>query len=864
MDNALPKTSLSVKVPPPSVEITSPKGVSASPAPVSSGLPRSPSPTPGMAGRSGMFSPGPPGTPGVPPTTPGTRGSILTPSMAGKSDMAVLRFMKRLDEHRDLVNRLRSGMVVESTVAEELESMDILKKRAMVNSLALVLSNAKALQKQQDAIIQMAAAMSGTRDLISMASLFASRCAALLNADFARVFVLDREEGKLRCVADCKADLNNSATFIMPSKAHANVPQVPLRPEDRLPDMPMSIAGYVVTAGRHHLTVDAAKDPRYVQLVDGPARSLLTTLLPLKPSHNDKEIYKPMAGQKVADQLEGVIGVLQLRRGKTIGFNKNEEAFVKMITSVVGPAMAARTFSLERRMQLQGEVDKVKRKLEVAHEGLLGALDHRSLMRRVTDIAPQMIRCDAAILYLMDETTGELYCAPCVATGSVGERFSLSTSIAGQAALQKHVISMSTAKGNLHLMLADSARQHRIGMKMAGILAIPILVPDGTRRNTSLPGGTQPDAGGLATATSNSNSDSPGPALSDVLGVLMLARYQPMHIEDDLDPASIAAAVTARLTTPTVSSAARAASPTAAGAAASNSAAAAAAVLAVPTPDAAIATFTRRVTIGNPNAVELPQPATFSPADISTGKLLVMIVQQALMSALTCKHVLEEVHDVNTRKDRLETLLTTASLANSSLTPHLVFENILLAAKSIAKAEFARVFLVDDEKQRVFSYGQMEGPPGPVGAWREKYATRLEPSSIVGECASLGVVMNVRDTTDHHRFNPAVDASPSGVTRATLCVPVFEPLSSNWRHSIHSEVLCVIQLINKLNTMPLYFSEDDEASIRAFSELAYYAIKNSANYLKHCRSQLGQITPELADWQLLFQRKDVATSKMGI
>merc|ERR1719498_953034 len=99
-------------------------------------------------------------------------------------------------------------------------------------------------------------------------------------------------------------------------------------------------------------------------------------------------------------------------------------------------------------------------------------------------------------------------------------------------------------------------------------------------------------------------------------------------------------------------------------------------------------------------------------------------------------------------------------------------------AKSLLGAEAASVFLVDSEKQELYSTVNSTGDEIRVPI----------TSGIAGHVARTGESLSISDAYADPRFNRSNDAKTGFKTNGILCVPL---------KSKRGEVIGVVQLINK-------------------------------------------------------------------
>jgi HD-GYP domain-containing protein (c-di-GMP phosphodiesterase class II) len=133
---------------------------------------------------------------------------------------------------------------------------------------------------------------------------------------------------------------------------------------------------------------------------------------------------------------------------------------------------------------------------------------------------------------------------------------------------------------------------------------------------------------------------------------------------------------------------------------------------------------------------------------------------------------------------------------------------ILAASKRVVDADRCSLFLVDRERQELWTkVAQGMGVKEiriPLGR------------GIAGAVATSGQAINLSDAYADPRFNPAVDKQTGYHTKAILCVPM---------RSVEGEVVGVVQALNK--TTGDHFDSDDEELLSALGGQAAAAVNNA-------------------------------------
>lgn len=165
----------------------------------------------------------------------------------------------------------------------------------------------------------------------------------------------------------------------------------------------------------------------------------------------------------------------------------------------------------------------------------------------------------------------------------------------------------------------------------------------------------------------------------------------------------------------------------------------------------------------------------------------------------------ESVHQENVSK--LTRLIEAAKSINSTLNLDLVLEIILDTAIQSTRADRGTLYLVDEQKQEIWSkllHGEQ------VGEIRLPLGT-----GIAGYVAQSGETVNTANTYDHPYFNPEVDQRSGYQTHSMLCMPM---------RNTEGRIIGVFQLLNKDDGV---FTREDEEFLDALSVHASIALENA-------------------------------------
>lgn len=198
---------------------------------------------------------------------------------------------------------------------------------------------------------------------------------------------------------------------------------------------------------------------------------------------------------------------------------------------------------------------------------------------------------------------------------------------------------------------------------------------------------------------------------------------------------------------------------------------------------------------------------------LTTNPKLMLNILKALTSRLrnsndTLTTVIER-KGIDARQEiaRLNALIESAQVVNSSLDLDKLLQIILDEAIKITDAERGTIYVLDEEKKEIWSRvlvgNELEEVRQPVG------------KGISGYVAETGKILNIPDAYSDPRFNPEFDRKSGFKTRNVLCVPM---------KNRQGTIIGVCQLINKKRGD---FTAEDERFLKAFTVHAAIAIENS-------------------------------------
>ena len=157
--------------------------------------------------------------------------------------------------------------------------------------------------------------------------------------------------------------------------------------------------------------------------------------------------------------------------------------------------------------------------------------------------------------------------------------------------------------------------------------------------------------------------------------------------------------------------------------------------------------------------------------------------------------------------EELSSIVQASMVLNSTLDLGELINIILQLATRQTQAERGTVFLVDNEREEIWSL---------LGLGLEQHEIRLPFSrGIAGWVAKHGEKVNLRDVYEDPRFEPEVDRRLGFRTRSVLCLPI---------RNARSEVIGVLQLLNRRHGP---FTSSDEGFLEAISDHVALALENA-------------------------------------
>ena len=196
----------------------------------------------------------------------------------------------------------------------------------------------------------------------------------------------------------------------------------------------------------------------------------------------------------------------------------------------------------------------------------------------------------------------------------------------------------------------------------------------------------------------------------------------------------------------------------------------------------------------------------FSSRDEELFTTFALFVGVCLRNCRINEHLLEE-------KRKSEAILDVVTLlSNTDIRDvNAILGHVMLGARKLLSADRASLFLLDKERNELFSK-----VADSTGGREIRFPSG---KGIAGTVATSGIAENITDAYTDSRFNREIDKQFGYRTLSILCEPI----------AVNGEVLAVAQLVNK--TQPdgtvTAFSADDQSTFRTFALFAGISIANS-------------------------------------
>ncbi len=142
----------------------------------------------------------------------------------------------------------------------------------------------------------------------------------------------------------------------------------------------------------------------------------------------------------------------------------------------------------------------------------------------------------------------------------------------------------------------------------------------------------------------------------------------------------------------------------------------------------------------------------------------------------------------------------------------------------IIQADRTTIFLVDAEKRQLWSKLTPIQNGKPIEIRIPLHV------GIVGQVATTGECLNIADAYSHPLFNKEVDEHPGYTTHTLLCMPIFSSKNP-------SQVVAVVQLLNKAGDVP--FTSEDEQEFSIFGTSIGIILESCQSFYVAARNQRG-------------------------
>lgn len=150
-----------------------------------------------------------------------------------------------------------------------------------------------------------------------------------------------------------------------------------------------------------------------------------------------------------------------------------------------------------------------------------------------------------------------------------------------------------------------------------------------------------------------------------------------------------------------------------------------------------------------------------------------------------------------------------------------ILEAFTLKIGQILQADCTRIFLVDEERQQLWSKIVPDSN-------QMQLELRLPMNTgIAGHVATTGQGLNIADAYSHPLFSPEIDRRTGYVTRNMLCMPVLDT---------RGRVVAIAQLLNKAGQP---FDAQDEAKFEEFSGALGIILESCTSFYVAARNQRG-------------------------
>lgn len=189
----------------------------------------------------------------------------------------------------------------------------------------------------------------------------------------------------------------------------------------------------------------------------------------------------------------------------------------------------------------------------------------------------------------------------------------------------------------------------------------------------------------------------------------------------------------------------------------------------------------------------------------------------------------------------LDIIFKAAQLVNSNIKIDEVLESITESARNLTCAERATLYLVDKEKNEIWSKVL-------DGTNLREIRLRIG-EGIAGWVVNNKEIVNIQDVQYDHRFNDQIDHKSGFQTKSMLCFPICDKTD---------EVIGVLQL---LNSSKGEFTKIDEEYLKILSIHSALAIENAALVEKKLESERITSLGKMANFLIQDIKRPILISK---
>jgi signal transduction histidine kinase len=190
---------------------------------------------------------------------------------------------------------------------------------------------------------------------------------------------------------------------------------------------------------------------------------------------------------------------------------------------------------------------------------------------------------------------------------------------------------------------------------------------------------------------------------------------------------------------------------------------------------------------------------------------------------------------------QLKKIIKAAELVNSTVKIDEVLKNIVEAATDIAEADRGTLYLIDKEKNELWSL---------IAMGKEIKEIRLKiGEGMAGYVAKTGEILNIKDVSKDIRYRSDFDKASGYETKNALTFPI---------KNREGEIIGVLQLLNSKHGE---FSKDDEEVLNAMSIHAAIALQNAEMVERLLKVERVQSLGKMANFLIQDIKKPILVSK---